>query len=188
MEMITSAELFSKKKHLGMMRKDGMTLYVKHLEGVVSRLKSIGIVDKELLCVGWLHDTIEDTDTSFEEILEKFGNRIAVLVLDLSKDMSLSRKQREKEYIKKLKESSEDAKIIKLCDISTNLSDLKNSKTSKTKKLRNVRQIRHYVTAIKNDIITSTNYPKSIALLESVNQNLKYFNQRNIKPQSVDNV
>ncbi len=178
MELVKSAELFAKKKHSGMMRKDGTTTYSKHLEDVVNRLKSLGVIDRELLCAGWLHDTIEDTDTSFDDLYDQFGSRVAVLVLTLSKDRSLSRKKREQEYVKQLKEASFDAKLIKLCDISANLSALKNYDASKSKKLRPVRQIRHYLTVIKKDLIENTDYPKIITLLESINQVLKQFGQR----------
>ena len=180
MELVKNAELFAKKKHSGMMRKDETTSYSKHLEDVVNRLKSLGVIDRELLCAGWLHDTIEDTDTSFDDLYDQFGSRVAVLVSTLSKDMSLPRKKREHEYVKQLKEASFDAKLIKLCDISANLSVLKNYDASKSKKLRSVRQIRHYLTVIKNDLIKNTDYPKIITLLESINQILKQFGQRPI--------
>ena len=183
MELVKSAELFAKKKHSGMMKKDGITPYSKHLEDVVNRLKSLGVVDEELLCTGWLHDTIEDTDTSFDDLFEQFGRRIAVLVSSLSKDMSLPKKQREQAYVKQLKESPIDAKLVKLCDISANLSSLKNYDASKSKKLRLVRQIRHYLIVIKNDLISNTDYPKMITLLESINQILKQFGQRSISLQ-----
>ncbi len=178
-----SAELFAKKKHSGMMRKDGITPYSKHLEAVVNRLKSLGVVDEELLCAGWLHDTIEDADATFDDLFEKFGSRIAVLVSTLSKDMSLTRKQREQIYVKQLKEASFDAKLIKLCDISANLSDLKNYDASKSKKLRQVRKVRHYLAVIKNDLIENNDYPKITTLLESINQSLKQFGQRTISLQ-----
>ncbi len=183
MELVKNAELFAKKKHSGMMKKDETTSYSKHLEDVVNRLKSLGVIDQELLCAGWLHDTIEDTDTSFDELHDQFGSRVAVLVLTLSKDMSLPRKKREQEYVKQLKEASFDAKLIKLCDISANLSDLKNYNASKSKKLRQVRKIRHYLTVIKNDLIGNVDHPKIITLLESINQNLKQFGQRTISLQ-----
>lgn len=180
LELVKNVELFAKNKHAGMMKKDGITSHSKHLEGVVNRLKGLGVADEEILCAGWLHDTIEDTDTSFDELFEKFGQRIAVLVMSLSKDNTLPRKQRERAYVKKLKESSIDAKLIKLCDISTNLSELKNSNASKSKKLRNVRQIRHYLIVIRNELVENTDYPKIITLLESVNKILKYFGQKTI--------
>ena len=180
LELVKKAELFAKNKHAGMMKRDGMTSHSKHLEGVVNRLKSLGVIDEELLGTGWLHDTIEDTETTFDDLFEKFGQRIAVLVMSLSKDNTLPRKQRERIYVRKLKESSMDAKLIKLCDISTNLSDLKNSDISKSKKLRSVKQIRHYLIIIRKDLLENKDYPKIITLLESVNQNLKQFGQRTI--------
>ena len=180
LELIKNAELFAKKKHSGQFRKDGTTPYSKHLEDVVNRLKSLGVIDEELLCAGWLHDTIEDTDVTFDDLFEKYESRIAVLVSSLSKDMSLTRKKREKAYTKQLQEASFDVKLIKLCDISANLSDLKNYDASKSKKLRQVRKIRHYLTVIKNDLIENTDYPKTMTLLESINQNLKQFGLRSI--------
>ena len=184
MELVKNAELFAKKKHSGMMRKDGTTSYSKHLEDVVNRLKSLGVIDRELLCAGWLHDTIEDTDTSFDDLYERFGSKVVVLVTSLTKDMSLTRKKREQIYVKQLKEASFDAKLIKLCDISANLSDLKNYDASKSKKLRQVRKIKHYLTVIKNDLLENTDYPKITTLLESINQSLKQFGLRTISLQS----
>ncbi|MEK0366185.1 MAG: HD domain-containing protein [Nitrosopumilus sp.] len=183
LELVKNAELFAKKKHSGQFRKDGTTPYSKHLEDVVNRLKSLGVVDEELLCAGWLHDTIEDTDVTFDDLFEKYESRIAVLVSSLSKDMSLTRKKREKAYTKQLQEASFDAKLIKLCDISANLSDLKNYDASKSKKLRQVKQKRHYVNVIKKDLLSNTNYPKIFTLLESINQILKRYHQRPISLQ-----
>jgi len=183
MNIIKSAELLAKKKHSGQLRKDGVTTYSKHLEDVVGRLKSIGVVDEAILCAGWLHDTIEDTETSFDDLFAQFESEIAVLVLSLSKDMSLTRKKREQRYVKQLKLSSSNAKLIKLCDISANLSDLKNWDTSKSKKLRQVKKLRHYLNIIKNDLISNTDYPKIITLIESANQILKQFRLRPISLQ-----
>ena len=183
MDIIKSAELLAKKKHSGQLRKDGVTTYSKHLEDVVGRLKSLGVVDEAILCAGWLHDTIEDTETSFEDLFAQFKSEIAVLVLSLSKDMSFTRKKREQRYVKQLKLSSSDAKLIKLCDISANLSDLKNWDASKSKKLRQVKKLRYYLSIIKNDLITNTDYPKIITLIESANLILKGFHLRPISLQ-----
>ena len=147
---------------------------------MVSRLKSLGVIDKELLCTGWLHDTIEDTDTSFDDLFEQFGSRIAVLVSSLSKDTSLPKKQKEQEYIKQLKEASFDAKLIKLCDIAANLSDLKKYSQSKSKRLQYLKLKRKNLIVIKNDLLSNTDYPKTISLLESINQILKRYDQRPI--------
>jgi len=184
LELVKNAELLAKKKHSGQFRKDGVTPYSKHLEDVVNRLKSLGVIDEELLCAGWLHDTIEDTETSFDDLYEQFGSKVAVLVSSLSKDMSLPRKKREQTYVKQLKEASSDAKIVKLCGISANLSDLKNYDASKSKKLRQVKQKRHYINVIKNDLLSNTDYPKITTLMESINQILKRYGQRSISLQT----
>ena len=181
MELVKNAELFAKTKHAGITKKDGITTQSKHLEDVVNRLKSLGVIDEDILCAGWLHDVIEDTDTDFDDLLEKFGSRVAVIVLSLSKDKSLTKKPREITYVKQLKESSIDAKIIKLCDISANLSSLKNYESSKSKKRRLVKQIRNYLVAIKDDLIKKNEkYPQAILLLESANQTLKQLGQKTI--------
>jgi len=166
-----------------MLVKDSITPYSKHLQDVVNRLKSLGVIDEDILCAGWLHDVLEKTDTSFDELFEQFGSRITVLVSSLSKDMSLSRKQQEIAYVKQLRESSFDSKLIMLCDISANLSDLKNNESSKSKKLRLIRQKRHYLTIIKNDLIRNDNYPKIIPLIETINDILKRFGQRSVSVQ-----
>jgi (p)ppGpp synthase/HD superfamily hydrolase len=189
MTLLKNAELFAKSKHAGKLKKSGIT-YSKHLEEVVSRLKSLGVIDEEVLCTGWLHDVLEDTDTGFDELFEKFGRRIAVLTLSLTKtkfvidtnDNStftltkkkiLSKKQRQKDYGIKLKESEVDAKIIKLCDISANLGNLKNQVISKTKKRMVLRELRYYLSIIQKDLMEDTKYQNATVLLETINQNLK---------------
>ena len=122
MTLLENAELFAKSKHAGKLKKSGTT-YSIHLENVVNRLKSLGVIDEgDTLCTGWLQDILEETDTSFDELFEKFGRRIAVLTLSLTKtkfvidtddDSTLSltkkraipEKQRQKEYAVKIKES-----------------------------------------------------------------------------------
>lgn len=197
MTLLENAELFAKSKHAGKLKKSGIT-YSNHLENVVSRLKSLGVIDEEVLCAGWLQDILEDTDTSFDELFEKFGRRIAVLTLSLTKtkfvidtddDSTLSltkkraipEKQRQKEYAVKIKESEIDAKLIKLCDISANLGDLKKQIISKTKKRKILKKFRYYLLIIEKDLVENTEYPKAITLLETINQNIQIQTQNMIK-------
>ena len=206
MTLLENAELFAKSKHAGKLKKSGMT-YSNHLENVVSRLKSLGIIDEEVLCAGWLHDILENTDTSFDDLFEKFGRRIAVLTLSLTKtkfvidtddDSTLSltkkraipEKQRQKEYAVKIKESEIDAKLIKLCDISANLGDLKKQTISKTKKRKILKKFRYYLLIIEKDLVENTEYPKAITLLETINQNIQIQTQNmiNIKKNRHKNI
>lgn len=171
--------MFAKKRRFGTTVKDS-TIHSKHLEDVVNRLKSLGVINQEILCAGWLHDVMEDKNISFDDLFEQFGSRIAVLVSSLSKDPSLPRKQQEAAYVKQLKESTIDSKLILLCDISANLSDLKNNELSKSEKLRIIKQKRHYLTVIKNDLMNDRDHPKIITLIEAINDILKKWNQRPI--------
>jgi (p)ppGpp synthase/HD superfamily hydrolase len=156
-----------------MTRKDGITPYYTHLESVVSYLKSLGVTDEDVLCTGWLHDTIEDTNTTFDELYERFGKRIAVLVSSLSKDKKLPKKNRELQYVQQLKDAPIEAKIIKLCDISANLKDLASSKISKNQRKKTINQKLHYLKVIKNDLAESkSNYPKISHVIQGINDML----------------
>ena len=189
MTPLENAELFAKSKHAGKLNESGVS-YSIHLENVVSRLKSLGVVDQDTLCAGWLQDILEYTDTSFDELFEKFGRRISTLILSLTKTKlvidtsddstlsltkkrTVSKKQRQEEYGIKIKESEIDAKLIKLCDISTNLGNLKNQVISKTKKRRILKELRYYTVIIEKDLIQNTRYPKANTLLETINENIK---------------
>jgi len=83
---VTNAKILAKKKHKHQFRKDKKTRYWKHLEQVVKRLEKLGIKDHEILCAGWLHDTIEDTDTDYDDIKKNFGKKVADIVSSVTKD------------------------------------------------------------------------------------------------------
>ena len=180
MTKLEKAELFAKEKH-AKMTKARTTPYSVHLESVVSRLKSIGIVNEDVLCAAWLHDTIEDTDTRFDDIFEQFGRDVAILVSSLSKDANLPRKERESQYVMQLKNAPFEVKLIKLCDIAANLSDLRNSDLSKTKRTKTVKTELHYLQIIKNEIMEKkTSVPRIQSILDGINDVLIHYKQRPI--------
>ena len=178
MSKLESAELFAKERHSGMMIDDN-TPYWKHLEGVVNRLKNLGIADDDLLCAAWLHDSIENAVTTFDDIEQRFGSKVAVLVLALSKDKNLSRGEREKQYVKQLKDASWEAKLIKLCDISANLKDMKNASWSKTKKSKEVKKKLYYLNLIKPELVKNKSQVPGIqSMMSGINEVLVSFKQR----------
>ncbi|MGB6463600.1 MAG: HD domain-containing protein [Nitrosotalea sp.] len=180
MQIIESAELFAKERHTSMTRKDGIP-YLDHLKGMVNRLKNLGILDQEVLAAAWLHDIMEETNATFDEIDKRFGSRIAVLVLSSYKDKNLPKDQIEKQYIKQLKESPIEAKLIKLCDISTNLKDLKNITWSKTKKTKQVKKNLYYLNIIKSELSNSkAQYPEIQNILNGINEVISTYGQRPI--------
>ena len=179
--IVTRAKKFACEKHKNQKRKDGITPFSDHLEGVVNRLKNLGVTNQDILSAAWLHDTIEHSDTTFDEINTIFGNSISVIVLSLTKDSQLSRGQRELQYIQQLKNSTFQSKIIKFCDISANLKDIVNSPLSKTQKNKQVKKLFHYLRIIKRDLSEhSSNYPKMKELIDGINSVGSKFRQRPI--------
>ena len=180
-DIILGAKKFAQEKHKNQKRKDGVTPYSDHLEGVVNRLKNLGVTDKDVLCAAWLHDIIEDTDVTFDQINERFGREVAEIVLSLSKDQNILKKDREVQYINQLKDASFQTKIIKLCDISANLKDLASAPISKTQKNKQIKKILHYLRIIKNDIIENkSEYPKIQEIIDGINTICVKFNQKPI--------
>lgn len=71
-----------------------------------------------------LHDTIEDTDTTYEELVKEFGVSVANIVLEVTDDKSLPKDQRKRNQVMHVPYISDKAKIVKLCDKLYNLRDL----------------------------------------------------------------
>jgi guanosine-3',5'-bis(diphosphate) 3'-pyrophosphohydrolase len=121
---LEKAEAFAKKKHKHHIRKDGKTEYWHHLAQVVRNVKAMGISDEDVLCAAWLHDTIEDTATDYDDIEEAFGSEVAQMVVAVTKDKRLPENERESAYISQLEAASWKAQVVKLGDIWANLEDL----------------------------------------------------------------
>lgn len=177
-----AAYLYAREKHKGKTRADGITPDIIHLEAVVSRLKSLGVTDEDVLCAAWLHDVIESTETTFDDIYERFGKRVAVLVSTLSKDKNLPKKEIEIQYVKQLQGAPFEAKLIKLCDISANLKSLDGSMISKNKRKKAINKILYYLGIIKNDLIEKkAEYPKIESIIKGINEILKEKHQKQIR-------
>jgi (p)ppGpp synthase/HD superfamily hydrolase len=179
MSKVDSAMKFAQERHKGQTRKNGSTPHFDHLEKVVSRLKNLGVTNEDTLCAGWLHDTIEDEKATFDEIEQIFGHPTALMVLSLSKDESLPKKDKENQYVTQLKTASFEAKLVKLCDISANLKDMENSEMSKTKKKKTVAQKLQYLRAIKSELSKHLEeFPKITSYVEGINTFAKEFRQK----------
>jgi guanosine-3',5'-bis(diphosphate) 3'-pyrophosphohydrolase len=155
---------------MGQLKKDNTTLVYDHLKDVVLRLKTLGIADDDILCAAWLHDIIEDTNTSFEELQNLFGKKTTSLVLSLTKDKGLPKRTRNSQYVKQLKTSPIEAKLVKLCDIASNLQSVHNSPLTASAKTKTVKQIMLYFSAIKDHIIEEQSQnPQLKKILDDVN-------------------
>jgi len=117
---------FSAEKHRFQTRKDpDQTPYIIHPIGVAHNLMVIGKVrDPEIIIGALLHDTVEDTQTSFEEIEQRFGIRVAGFIKEVTDDKSLPKHKRKELQIEHAPDKSAGAAQIKLADKLYNLSDL----------------------------------------------------------------
>src|ERR1700730_16349528 len=101
LRLVSEAAEFAARRHTGMQRKGrGNEPYVNQLAEVANLLAiATDGTDAELEAAGWLHDTIEDTETTREELAEKFGERVAALVVEVTDDMTLPKNQRRQKQI-----------------------------------------------------------------------------------------
>lgn len=124
--LIFRALAFSAHKHRDQRRKDAnASPYINH-PIALARLLSIegGVTDVQVLCAALLHDTIEDTETSPEELAEHFGEAIRNIVMELTDDKSLPKEERKRLQVEHAAHASHSAKLVKLADKICNLGDV----------------------------------------------------------------
>ncbi|MBR0736394.1 HD domain-containing protein [Bradyrhizobium liaoningense] len=116
--LISEAAELAARRHNGMARKGrGNEPYINHLAEVANLLAAATDgADAELVAAGWLHDVIEDTDMTRDELVEKFSGRVASLVVECTDDMSLPKAERRQKQIEDAPKKSADAKLIKIAD------------------------------------------------------------------------
>jgi guanosine-3',5'-bis(diphosphate) 3'-pyrophosphohydrolase len=124
--LILKATRFSAEKHNDQRRKDSNSSpYINHPIEVADTLWRVGYVrDETLLVAAILHDTIEDTDTTKEEIEKEFGEEVLKLVLEVTDDKSLPKQTRKQLQIEHAPHKSERAKLLKIADKINNIRDI----------------------------------------------------------------
>ena len=128
-QIILKAAHFAAQKHRDQRRKDeDSSPYINHPISVAKIISEIGNVeDPEVLAAALLHDTIEDTKTTPEELIDKFGERVCNLVQEVTDDKTLPKLERKQRQIDHAKEISEGAALIKLGDKISNVTDITNT-------------------------------------------------------------
>lgn len=121
---VAQAKRFASRKHgeTGAVRKATGQPYIVHPEGVAALVKENG-GDDEQIQAAWLHDTIEDTGATYDDIVEKFGKRVADIVSEVTNKPHLKKSEKEAYMTNKLKNLSHDALLVKLCDMRYNYYD-----------------------------------------------------------------
>ncbi|MET3911459.1 (p)ppGpp synthase/HD superfamily hydrolase [Bradyrhizobium sp. S3.3.6] len=121
--LISEAAELAAHRHNGMARKGRKhDPYINHLAEVANLLaNATDGADAELVAAGWLHDAIEDTDTTREEIAEKFSERVASLVAECTDDMNLPKPERRRRQVIDAPSKSPGARLIKIADKISNI-------------------------------------------------------------------
>ena len=114
---------YAARLHLAQRRKgERAEPYINHLTEVAALLaEATGGSDVTLLAGGLLHDTLEDTDATYEDLEQRFGSEVAALVAEVTDDKSLPREERKRMQIAKTPGKSRRAKLLKLADKTSNL-------------------------------------------------------------------
>lgn len=125
---IINAAHFSADKHRDQRRKDAAaTPYINHPLAVAAILANeVGIMDPDILVAAILHDTVEDTETSLDEIEQHFGSNVAKIVAQVTDDKSLPKLERKRLQIVNAAHKTPEAKLLKLADKIANLRDMAN--------------------------------------------------------------
>jgi (p)ppGpp synthase/HD superfamily hydrolase len=122
--LVFDAVGFAARAHRHQLRKDRDTPYVSHVFRVCLVVRHVfGIDDPRVLAAALLHDTIEDTPTDCDDLIERFGPDVARWVAALTKDMRLPHDEREEAYLRVLAEAEWPVKACKLADLYDNLGD-----------------------------------------------------------------
>jgi len=125
-KLFLKALTFAAEKHKNQRRKDEeASPYINHPISLATiLLNEADIKDINVLIGAVLHDTIEDTETTFEELKNEFGEKIASIVQEVSDDKSLPKEERKLKQIEHASQISHEAKLVKLADKISNLRDI----------------------------------------------------------------
>ena len=123
---ILDAAVFAAEKHQGHVRKNSQhSPYITHPLLVAKAIFEVGeIQNTSILTAAILHDTIEDTPTTKDEIITQFGEDVLSIVMEVTDDKDLPKMERKRLQVVHAPDLSYEAKIIKLADKLVNCCDI----------------------------------------------------------------
>lgn len=123
---LLAAISFAAHKHRAQRRKDAeASPYINHPLALAHVLATEGrVADLKTLMAAVLHDTIEDTETTYAELVEYFGKKVADVVMEVTDDKSLAKADRKRLQIEHAPNMSKRAALVKLADKTCNLRDM----------------------------------------------------------------
>jgi len=129
MDILDKAIIFAVKAHSGAARKGGDIPYIVHPMEAAA-IAATMTDDREIIAAAVLHDTIEDTSTTFEDIRGRFGERVLELIAADTEDKCPDIPAADSWYVRKqetldfLKTAKRESKIIVLADKLSNMRSL----------------------------------------------------------------
>ena len=149
---------FAKQKHAGQTRSDGSP-YSNHVERVaksVEQFKASHNLDA-LISAAYLHDTLEDTDTTHEDLVALFGGLVASLVKELTSDKEEIARVGKAQYLaSKMSTMSSYALVIKLADRLDNIGDIATAKTPEWRQKYKAETLHIMDTIERNRVLSPT--------------------------------
>lgn len=126
LQLLVDAVAFAADKHRTQRRKDAeASPYINHPIALAQVLaREANVSDETVLVAAILHDTIEDTETSFEELRERYGLLIAETVAEVTDDKTLDKQVRKERQVEHASHLSKRAKLVKVADKICNLRDV----------------------------------------------------------------
>lgn len=122
---LLSALAFAARQHAGQRRKGADDApYVNHVIDVAHRLAQAGVADRATLLAAVLHDTVEDTDATPDEIADLFGADVAAIVDEVTDDKSLPKDERKRLQVEHAPHMSDPARRLKMADKASNVHDV----------------------------------------------------------------
>jgi (p)ppGpp synthase/HD superfamily hydrolase len=126
---VASAVDFALRCHGDQRRPTGAP-YLEHLlEAVEVLVRGADVTDPQILCAAVLHDVVEDTPATVDEVRERFGDRVATMVGWVTKpepEEGADRTAAKNAYLSHLKDAPDDAIVVKLADRASNVQTLRN--------------------------------------------------------------
>ena len=125
MELVVEALEFAARMHADQRRKGASGApYINHPIAVMGLLHRAGVREETVLAAALLHDTVEDTEASHEELVARFGEPVAAIVAEVTDDKGLAQAERKQKQIDEAPHLSAEARLLKLADKTANLTDL----------------------------------------------------------------
>jgi (p)ppGpp synthase/HD superfamily hydrolase len=124
--LVNRAADFAARRHVNQ-RREGASQepYINHLAEVANLLATTAAEpDAHLVAAGWLHDTLEDTHTTKEELEKEFGRFVTDIVLEVTDDKSLPKGTRKRLQVATTAGKSREARLLEIADKTSNVSAL----------------------------------------------------------------